>query len=131
MAKATNAISRRSMFSSALAAGAALSIPVAALAATEVADDQTSDVFQKQLATLGKALHEGRIDVQWAKSKTRQAKHSKFTIRLERHEDAEFMGALLAGTIFAGLCTKDEIISKLEKNRPTANAAGTKEVPNE
>lgn len=126
MAKANNSItaspSRRNFLKSGSAAIAALAIPATALAATEVADDQSSEVFQKQLAALGKALYEGRVDVQWAKSKTGQAKHSKFTIWLDRHEDAEFMGALLAGTVFAGLCTKDELIAKLEKNRDSKAA---------
>jgi hypothetical protein len=116
MAQAKTAISRRTVFSSALAAGAALTVPVVALAATDVKDDNF-ELLQKQLATLGKALHDGRLDVQWYKSKTGKLEGSKFTIRLDGSEGAQFMGAILAGTIFAGLADADELIAKLTSSR--------------
>ena len=116
MAKASIGISRRSMFSSALVAGAALTIPVAALAQTETSNDKDTEVFQKPLAVLGRALHDGRLEVKWSKSKTGKIEGSKFTIWLNGTEGVEFMGAILAGTVFAGLITAEEIIAKLEKN---------------
>lgn len=63
MAQAKNHISRRSMFSSALVAGAAMTIPVAALAKSETSNETNMEVFQKPLASLGKALHDGRLHV--------------------------------------------------------------------
>ena len=115
MAKAKTSISRRTMFSSALAAGAALAIPAAALAQAETLTDNDMSELQKPLAMLGDALAEGRINTKWSKSKTGQTK-SVFTIRLNGSEGAELFGAILAGVIFAGHCTADEMISKLEKN---------------
>lgn len=115
MAKAKTSISRRSMFSSALAAGAALAIPAAALAQAETLNDKDTETLQRPLAILGKALVNNQIDCKFSKSKKSNS-HSVFTIRLERGEDMEFMGAMLAGTVFAGIYTADEIISKLENH---------------
>lgn len=116
MAKAKTSISRRSMFSSALAAGAALAIPAAALAQAENLNDNDTETLQRPLAILGKALVNNQIDCKFSKSKKRIS-YSVFTIRLEGTEGMEFMGAMLAGTVFAGLYTADEIISKLESHR--------------
>jgi hypothetical protein len=115
MVQAKTTISRRSMFSSALAAGAALTIPVAALAQAEMlTDNDAQALLQKQLGALGTALVNGRIAVKWSKSKTGQTTKSVFTIQLNGSEGAEFMGSILAGTIFAGHIGADELIAKLE-----------------
>ena len=121
MAKASNAISRRSMFSSALAAGAALAIPAAALAKAEILNDKDIETFQRPLAILGKALVNNQIECKFSNPK-KGISHSVFTIRLKDHEDMEFMGAMLAGTVFAGIYTADEIISKLENHRDRKTA---------
>ncbi|MBZ0217511.1 MAG: hypothetical protein K8F25_13215 [Fimbriimonadaceae bacterium] len=116
MEKAKTSISRRTMFSSALAAGVALTIPVAALAQAEALTDNDASalLLQKHLAALGTALVNGQIDVKWATSKTGHKAKSVFTIRLDRIEGAEFMGSIFAGTIFAGHIGADELIAKLE-----------------
>jgi hypothetical protein len=115
MAKAKTSISRRTMFSSALAAGAALAIPAAALAQAETLNDKEALTLQRPLAILGKAMVNNQVNCKFSKSKKRPGP-SVFTIRLERGEDMEFMGAMLAGTVFAGIYTADEIISKLESH---------------
>ena len=116
MEKAKTSISRRSMFSSALAAGAALAIPAVALAKAETLNDKGIETLLRPLEILGKALHSGQIDVKFPKSKTGHVESSKFTIWLDGNEGLELMGAIFAGTVFAGLCTAEEIIAKLEKN---------------
>ena len=65
---------------------------------------------------MGRALADNRLHVKWSKSKTGQTKSSVFTIWLDGDEGAEVMGAILAGTVFAGLITADELVAKLEKN---------------
>ena len=77
--------------------------------------DKDMEVFEKALAILGTALHNGQIDVKWYKSKTGQAKSSKFTIYLDGTDGAIFMGAIFAGTVFAGIIPTEELITKLEK----------------
>ncbi len=54
MVQAQNSISRRSMFSSALAAGAALTIPAAAMAQAETYNDRDMETLQRPLAIWAK-----------------------------------------------------------------------------
>jgi hypothetical protein len=121
MVQANNSISRRTVFCSALAAGASLAIPAAALAQAETLNDKDTETLQRPLAILGKALVNNQIDCKFSKPK-KGISHSVFTIRLKDGEDMEFMGAMLAGTVFAGIYTADEIITKLEKNRDSKAA---------
>ena len=69
-------------------------------------------IFKKKKKILGRALVDKRIDVHFSKSNPLK---SSFTIRLEGNEGLDLMAAILAGTVYAGLCTVEDIVSRLEK----------------
>jgi hypothetical protein len=74
------------------------------------------------LKIMGRALVEHRLHVNWPKSKTGKTSSAVFTIHLDGNEAPEFMGCILAGTVFAGLFTAEEIIAKVQNVRSTAKA---------
>ena len=101
---------RRSILVGTLAATA---VPTVAVARPETVDQNDLEVARRPLEILGRALVDKRIDVHFSKSDPLE---SSFTIRLEGNEGLDLMAAILVGTVYAGLCTVEDIVSRLEKN---------------
>lgn len=114
-------LSRRALMREMAAAGMLAAVPVAAVAsspavaATDEDASKSVEALQQHLAVLGKALHDDRLNVKWSKSKTGKTSSAKFTIWLDGNEGAQLMGSILAGMVFADICTADDLIGRLER----------------